>query len=237
MIDHGKWIETLPSGNKIESENYRYHAEPSKWTETIPKKNNKKTIKNFSLTLVLFVIGLVFVSIVKNKTRYLQKEINNLQASINLLESDLDKTTLDFQVITSPENISRLGEKHLENDFIYYKKSQIRRLNDFQKIEVIKNEQKTKKVAKLNNKIKIDISKKIQEKKTELKKLAEIYKKPNKLPKEIKIKVASKITSTKNELNKLYKDPKGSIDLQKIKQWGAVQIVKVFLGIPIVPGR
>ena len=179
----------------------------------------------------------MFVSIVKNKTRYLQKEINNLQASINLLESDLDKTTLDFQVITSPENISRLGEKHLENDFIYYKKSQIRRLNDFQKIEVIKNEQKTKKVAKLNNKIKIDISKKIQEKKTELKKLAEIYKKPNKLPKEIKIKVASKITSTKNELNKLYKDPKGSIDLQKIKQWGAVQIVKVFLGIPIVPGR
>ena len=34
----------------------------------------------------------------------------------------------------------------------------------------------------------------------------------------------------------MYKDP-GSIDSPRIRRWAGIQIVKVFFGIPIVPGR
>ena len=36
-----------------------------------------------------FIIGLIFVSLIKNETRNLQKEISNLQASIKNLNLDL----------------------------------------------------------------------------------------------------------------------------------------------------
>ena len=47
----------------------------------------------------------------------------------------------------------------------------------------------------------------------------------------------AKIERTKTEIKKLYSDPKSSIDLVKLQRWAAVQVVKVFLGIPIVPGK
>ena len=68
-------------------------------------------------------------------------------------------------------------------------------------------------------------------------KLREIYYQPKKLPGEIKLQVAKKIETTKVELKKLYSNPKDQILSDKIYRWGAVQVVKVFLGIPIVPGK
>ena len=35
----------------------------------------------------------------------------------------------------------------------------------------------------------------------------------------------------------MYKEPKQIITLEKIQKWGAVQVVKAFLGIPVIPGR
>ena len=90
---------------------------------------------------------------------------------------------------------------------------------------------------KHNITIKIKIAKHIKEKKVELKKLKKIYSEPNELPAEIKVKVAKKITETKTGLKRLYSDPKNTIDLPKVQKWAAVQIVKAFLGIPIVPGK
>ena len=71
------------------------------------------------------VCGLLFVSVVKNETRNLQKEINNLETSINLIKFNLDQAFLDNEVITSPENISRLAKEYLNINFISYKRSQI----------------------------------------------------------------------------------------------------------------
>ena len=45
------------------------------------------------------------------------------------------------------------------------------------------------------------------------------------------------IFQTKTGLKRLYSDPKNTIDLPKVQKWAAVQIVKAFLGIPIVPGK
>ena len=44
------------------------------------------SVKKYSLLTILFVIGLIFVSAVKNETRNLQKDINNLKASIDIIK-------------------------------------------------------------------------------------------------------------------------------------------------------
>ena len=94
-----------------------------------------------------------------------------------------------------------------------------------------------KKNKKLSSLVKLKITKKIDEKKTELRKIQGLYSTPEKLPDAIKIKIATTIETKKNELKKLYSTPKDSIDLAKTRRWAAFQVVKVFLGIPIVPGK
>ena len=99
-------------------------------------------------------------------------------------------------------------------------------------INVSKNEsQKLAKVVQLN------ISKKIKEKKGELKELQKIYSNPKRIPDEVKLHVSKKIEKTKFEIKQFYEDPKGAIDKEKIKSWAFVQVVKVFLGIPVIPGK
>ena len=89
----------------------------------------------------------------------------------------------------------------------------------------------------LSENVKIGIRKKIQKKKKEIKKLQELYAKPESIPGEVKTQVAKKIEQKKNELKELYSSPKDKTSLFKMKKWAAVQVAKVFLGIPVVPGR
>ena len=234
MIDYGKWINTLPLIKNKDSDHNTFCTNPDKWTDTIPKQKTKNGVKKFSLTLILFVIGLILVSTIKNKTRNLQKEINDLQASISDLETDLHKAALDYEVITSPENISHLAAKYLETELVYYKKSQIKELHEKAEKQSLLDVTKD---GKQESKIKLKVAQKIKEKKIELQKLKELYKQPEKIPDEIKISLAQKIEEKKIELQKLYENPKESIDIKKIQRWGAFQIVKVFLGVPIVPGK
>ena len=77
----------------------------------------------YSLITILFVSGLLLVSAIKNETRNLQREINILQASINEIKFNLDQALLDNEVMTSPENISKLANEYLEDDLKTYKKS------------------------------------------------------------------------------------------------------------------
>ncbi len=150
---------------------------------------------------------------------------------------------------TSPENISRLAKEYLNTNFISYKKSQIRRLdgdteNIIKESQIRQLDDNTDTITKLNKKnnnlstkIKLGITKKIEEKKTEIRKLQELYSKPQSIPGEIKKQVANKIKEKKIELKNLYTSPKETITILKAKKWAAVQVVKVFLGIPIVPGK
>ena len=104
MINKDKWINSLPK-DKIEPNQEGYQLDSGRWENTIPKKRTFNSVKKYSLMLVLFVSGLLFVSVVKNETRNLQKEINNLEASINDIQFNLNQAILDNEVITSPENI------------------------------------------------------------------------------------------------------------------------------------
>ena len=216
--------------------------DPNRWVNTLPAANRNNPIKKYSLITVMFVIGLIFVSLIKNETRNLQKEINILQTSINTLKLDLHRATLDHEVISSPENISRLAEEYLESEFIYYKRSQINHLNG-KKDTLARSEVKKQKIAlrkeskKNNEKIKLKVAKKIEKTKTELRKLQELYHSPGKLSDKIRFQVAKKIKSKKEELNQLYSDPYSLIKSKNTQKWAGLQIVKAFLGIPIVPGR
>jgi len=244
MINQDKWIDSLPKTN------IKFNEDPNqldhyRWVNTIPKKKTYNavrkypairkysTARKYSFMAVLFVCGLLFVSVVKNETRNLENVINSLRASNNVIKFNLNQAILDNEVIISPENISRLAKEYLDTDFISYKQSQIRQLNG--------NKTTIAKLKKENNnlpkKIKLKITKRIEATKTEIKKLQELYSKPESIPGEIKTQVAKKIEEKKNVIKNIYNSPKEVITLERAQKWAAVQVVKVFLGIPIVPGR
>ena len=253
-MDPNKWINTLPFASATFNQE-KYKLDSSKWVNTLPKKNDDILIlsnaihltsksnsgKKYSLTVIGFVVGLILVSVIKNETRNLQKGISNLQASINTLKLELHQNTLEYEVITSPENISRLAKEYLESEFTSYKKSQIKQLNEKEKTLVKLEEKKHKNNFKKKNEVKPDkarlvIAKKIQMTKTKLRKLQELYSEPKKLPDQMRIQVASTIETKKNELEKLKSDPYGFLK-SKTKRWAGIQIVKAFLGIPVIPGK
>ena len=245
MINQDKWIKSLPKIN-IKFNEEKNQVDHYRWVNTIPQKNTHNNVAwRYPLVVILFVCGLLFVAVVKNKTRNLEKEINSLRASNNVIKYNLNQAILDNEVITSPENISRLAKEYLNTDFIYYKKSQIRQLYDdtaiISKLNKKNNNLSTVKLNEKSNnlstKIKSVIKKKIEKKKTEIRKLQELYSKPESIPGEVKTQIASKIKEKKIELKNLYSSPKKIITLEKTRNWAAVQIAKFFLGIPIVPGK
>lgn len=239
MINKDKWINSLPNINNRSSQ-IESQLDYDKWINTIPKKNAYNSVKKYSLMAFLFIFGLLLVSAVKNETRNLQKIINNLEASIDVIRFNLDQATLDNEVITSPKNISLLAEDYLDIDLVSYKRSQIKGLNDESgKSLNVNNEEKIskKKIDILQASIKEKVAKQIKVKKTEIRKLQELYSDPKSLPGEVKIQVAKQIEEKKIELKNIYQNPGETITLARVQRWGAVQIVKAFLGMPIIPGR
>ena len=241
MINKDKWIGSLP-GKNTRFSNTINQLDYDKWIKTIPKKKSHNSVRKYSLMSIVFVCGLLFVSVIKNETRNLQKEINNLETSINLIKFNLDQAFLDNEVITSPENISRLAKEYLNINFVSYKKNQIKRLGDGMDVisEPVEKDVSSKSVEKnekLSENLKKGIAKKIEKKRTEIRKLQELYAQPETIPGEIKIQVAKKIKKKKTELKNLYSSPKEVITLEKAQKWVAVQVVKVFLGMPIIPGK
>ena len=216
-------------------------ANSEKWVNTLPKPKTNESVKKFSVLLTFFILGLIFVSIVKNETRKLQNEIIVLEKTVDSLKLDLHQATLDHEFITSPESLSRLAKDYLETDFVFYTKSQMRDLNNFEKITVM-NKVKTKEITNEKNKgftkkIKIKLAKKIKEKKNNVKKIKEIYARPKELPATLKLQFSKKIQIAKHDLKYFYDHPTELITQQKVQKWGMIQMVKAVLGVPIVPGR
>ena len=247
MINQDKWIDSLLKTN-IKFNEEANQIDHYRWVNTIPKKETYNVVKKYSgirkysLITVLFVCGLLFVSVLKNGTRNLEKEINNLRASVNVIKFNLNQTILDNEVITSPENISRLAKEYLNIDLVSYKKSQIKKLRDenekFTKVNKIKKEKiNKKKIKNLSDSIKTQVAKRIEIKKTEMRKLQELYYNPKSIPKEIKTQVAVQIEEKKNEIRNIYSAPKDIFTLASVGKWSVIQVVKLFLGMPIIPGR
>jgi len=242
-MDPNKWVNTLPNSGET-SDKEKYELNPYRWVGTLPKigtlpkKSTNNIFTKYTLMTILFVVGLVSVAIIKNVTKDIQKDIDNLQASITLIKLNLHEATLEHEVITSPENISKLANENLDLQLYHYKKSQIKDLDSKNEQLSVSNDQKiiNAKNKKLSEEIKLIVEKKINRKKDELKKLQKIYREPEKLPEEVKAQVVKKIEETKS-IKKLYTNPDGSINTERMQKWAAVQVVKAFFGMPIIPGR
>jgi len=235
-LDSKIWLDTLPIKKTNREENYNLDSE--KWIETLPQKKTKNKVRGYLITTIFVVFGLILVPVIKNKTRSLQKEIDKLHTSINEIKSELHKAELDYEVITSPKNISNLAKEYLDSDLVHYNKFQIKKVDEddnlFAKLEIIENSSKIKKITKKARK---KIEKKIEKQRAELKKLEEMYSNPSALPKELKSHIVSKIKKTKQEISKLQESPKDIFTSSKIQKWTGMQLVKVFLGIPVIPGK
>lgn len=236
MINQEKWVGSLPNIN-VESRKVANQLDHERWMKTIPKKEKYRNAKKYSLFSILFVLGLLLVSAVKNETRNLQKEINKLEASIKGIKFNLNQAILDNEVINSPEKISLLAKEHLDIDLVSYKKSQIKQLGDKEENLINIDKIKKQKAKELSENIKTQIAKKIEDKKEDIKELQKLYYNPKSIPGEIKTQVAISIEEKKSELKNMYSSPNDIFTFQKVGKWTVVQVVKLFLGMPVIPGR
>ena len=184
-------------GNYIDNEEYR--LDPDRWS--IPRKKINNSIKKYMFTATFFIMGIILVSVIKNETRMIQREINSLRVSINEIKSNLYEANLDHQVITSPENVDRLAKLYLDSNFTFYKKSQIKELSE---AKLKKTKPKKEKIVKKLDQIKIE----------------DYHLKTSTM---LKTKELTVVTESKN--------------FGRYKTWFISQIVKLFLGIPTIPGK
>ena len=83
----------------------------------------------------------------------------------------------------------------------------------------------------------MEIAKKVEAKRDGIKKIKKLYSEPDTIPDEIKNQITKKVKEKKVGLLNIYKSPSDVITLENVQRWGGIQVVKGFLGIPIVPGR
>jgi hypothetical protein len=165
------------------------------------------------LILITLISGLIFTSLIKNKTRLLEKELFYLDKEINILSSDLSEANLDFHYLTTPERISLLAKNFLNENFIYYKESQIKKSIKPEKDLIILK--KTR-----NNYIFSQLStRKFTNKKTNI----------------IKDIDSEQLFTAKRIDNRNPQKSKKIVSSKKVQQWAGLQIIKALLGIPTIP--
>ena len=232
MMNHDKWINTLP-GKNYNINNSKQELDPNICLNTIPKTEKKNSLAKYSFLSILLIFGVISVILIKNETRNIQKEINNLQTTINDLNTEIQQASLEYEVLTSPENLSKLANEYLDIKLENYKKSQINKYNIDNNITAVLYKKKDKKKTNFSDEIKTSIKEKIEQKKVELQKLQQLYSKPESIPEEVKVK----INKTTEQLKELYTSPETVFTKDRVQKWAGIQVVKVFLGIPIVPGK
>jgi len=240
MIKKEKLINTIAQINLNQNDtnteiknDTNHEVNESKQINYTEKKNRFNTAGKYSIITTLFVLGLIFVSIVKNETRDLEKNINGLRVENNQIKYDLEQAILDFEVITSPENLSILAKEYLNDEFRTYKKSQIVSLNHNSKSENV-FKKKTKNTKKETKNL---IFKEVQKRKNEIKKLQTLASNPVEIPGEIKTRIVKSIEEKKLQIKNLYTSPKETMTKTKAQRWVILQVAKAFFGVPFVPGK
>ena len=214
------------------------------------------------LILITLISGLIFTSLVKNKTRLLEKELLYLDKEINSLTSNLSEANLDFQYLTTPKHISLLAKDFLDEDFSYYKESQIKKSikpekdlailkklkndNTFTQLSTEKSVNKKSNVAKEIDNRQLLATKNIETQITEDAFTGEETIKYLAILKKLKNDNTVSQLSTEESINKksnvakeidnrqLQGSKKISVS-KKVHNWAGLQIIKSFLGIPSIP--
>jgi hypothetical protein len=151
--------------------------------------------------------------LIKNKTRLLEKELLYLDKEINILSSDLSEANLDFHYLTTPERISLLAKNFLNENFIYYKESQIKKsIKPEKDLVILKKSRNNHTFSQLS-------TRKFTNKKTNV---------TNEIDNEQLI-IAQRIDRKNPQKSKKI------ISSKKVQQWAGIQIIKALLGIPTIP--
>jgi|TARA_X000001036_G_C20609626_1_gene778441 hypothetical protein len=104
------------------------------------------------ISSIIFLILLIFTSIIKNQTRIVEKKLYKLNKKIALKEKDINESQLDFYFLTSPAEVEKkinileqVIYMPIENSKIYLNISNF--IDIKKKLSVInnQNEKKTKK--------------------------------------------------------------------------------------------
>ena len=176
------------------------------------------------LILIILITGLILTSLIKNKTRLLEKELVNLNNEINNLSFSLAGASLDFEYLTTPKNISFLAENFLDENFSHYNKSIDETFWYFKKSQVKniteqkKNSVGLKKSINYNTISELSIEKSINN---------NLYLANN--IDNTRLSIARKNNNTKPQIQKK------KIVSKKVKKWIGVQVIKSLLGIPSMP--
>ena len=67
--------------------------------------------------------------------------------------------------------------------------------------------------------------------------MKKIYSDPKSIPNDVKNKISKEVKEKKTGLKKILENPKDVFTVERVGRWGAIQVVKVFLGVPLTPGK
>ena len=102
-------------------------------------------MKKYIFLISCFIFGIFFISIIKNETREIEKNIKNINIKIFNLNAELYEARLDYNYLSSPTNISILSEKFFKDKFNFYNSNQFSYIqleeikkNTNQKVELTK---------------------------------------------------------------------------------------------------
>jgi len=218
-------------------------------------------MRNILISITL-ISGLVFTSLIKNKTRLLEKELFYLDNEINSLNFNLNEASLDFEYLTTPKHISLLAKNFLDENFSYYKESQIKKsikpekdlailkklknYNTFTQLRTEKSVNKKSNVAKEIDNRQLPITKKIKTQITgdaftgeETVKYLAILKKSKNDNTVSQFSTEESVNKKSNIAKEIdNRQSQGSKEIavsQKVHNWMGLQILKSLLGIPTIP--
>tara|TARA_B100000579_G_C22702050_1_gene790276 strand:- start:134 stop:451 length:318 start_codon:yes stop_codon:yes gene_type:complete len=101
--------------------------------------------KNFIVSISVFFVLMIFTSVVKNSSRNIEKNIENLNREISLLEKQLHEAEIDYVYLSNPENLNKHLINFKEKKYIAYDHSRIfLTIDDFLKY----SSKQTKKITK-----------------------------------------------------------------------------------------
>ena len=104
---------------------------------------------NLIISIFIFSILLSITSVIKNKTRIIEKSIYQIDRKIAAIEKDLHETQLDFSYLSSPNYLSKkivelFMIEYLPIDFSRIYLSYLDFNNDSKKISTLKKNDKKK---------------------------------------------------------------------------------------------
>ena len=107
----------------------------------------------FTIAVTIFISFLLVTSVIKNKTRFIEKNISNLNTKIFIKTSDINETQLDFDYLTSPAEIEKKISVIGFDNYNPIKYSSIFfNIDDFTKIQNITSNLKTFNAEKIKKK-------------------------------------------------------------------------------------